>query len=141
MMRATPWICALALAGCNPSGSTTVTADVRPPLNQPFTLEVGQAAVFFEPALVIRFAAVADSRCPTNVYCIWEGDGVASLVLHVGPGMGDGPDHSVELHTNLQPHSTPWGPSYEIRLISLDPYPVFDHPQGPYRATLIVESH
>jgi len=140
-MRITPWIYALALAGCSSTTGPAVTADLRPPLNQPFTLEVGQAAVFFEPALLIRFATAADSRCPTNVYCVWEGDGVASLVLHVGPGSGDGPDLSVDLHTNLQPHSTPWGPYYEIRLLSLDPYPVYDQPQGPYRATLIVESH
>ena len=141
VMRYAFGILAIALAGCSPAAGPSVNADVRPPLNQPFTIEVGQAAVFFEPALVIRFAAASDSRCPSNVTCIWEGDGVASLVLHVGPLTGDGPDHHVDLHTNLQPHSAPWGPYYEIRLISLDPYPVHGTPQGPYRATLIVESH
>jgi hypothetical protein len=141
-MRPTTWIFAMALAGCSSTGGTAVTADLRPPLNQPFTLEVGQAAVFFEIALTIRFAAVpSDSRCPSNVTCIWAGDGVASLVLHVGPSVGDGPDHHIDLHTTLQPHSAPWGTSYEIRLISLDPYPIEGTPQGPYRATLIVESH
>ena len=141
MMRHAFGILAIAIAGCSSVGGPPVTADLRPPLNQPFTLEIGQSAAFFEPALVITFAAASDSRCPINAMCIWAGDGVASLVLHVGPRDGDGPDHHVDLHTFLQPRSAPWGPYYEIRLISLDPYPEVGTPQGPYRATLIVESH
>jgi len=116
--------------------------DLQPKLNEPFTLEVGQSARFLEPGVTITFAAVpSDSRCPIDAWCIWAGDGEVQLTLHVGPPNGDGPDLDARLHTNLEPHSAPWGVYYDIRLLALDPQPTLDRPTGSYRATLVVESH
>ena len=131
-----------ALAACGAPEPGGPLADLQPKLNEPFTLEIGQAARFVEPGVTITFAAVpSDSRCPTDVTCIWAGDGEVQLALHVGPPDGDGPDVVATLHTTLNPQSTPWGPNYDVRLVALDPQPSVNHPMADYRATLVVESH
>lgn len=131
-----------AVAACGPGRLEGPSADLTPPLNEAFSLRVGQSATFLEPALVIRFAGVpVDSRCPIDVQCIWAGDAVARLEFHVGPPDGKGPDFRVDLHTTLEPRTAPWGPYYEIRLLSLAPQPTSGQPRPDgYRATLVVES-
>ncbi|HXV91623.1 MAG TPA: hypothetical protein VD707_09670 [Gemmatimonadales bacterium] len=135
------WAAVLITAGCA-GGDVPLSAVRRPQLNTAFTLRVGQAAVLDEPAVVITFTAVThDSRCPVDVVCIWSGDGVVRLTLHVGPPGGEGPDVVADLHTNLEPRSTPWGPYYELRLLGLEPEPRMDPPPTePYRATLVMET-
>lgn len=134
---------AILLVGACGGGDLSPSADVRPQLNEPFTLGIDQSAVLSEPAVVITFTAVPhDSRCPLDVVCVWAGDAVVRLTLHVGPPEGDGPDLEVDLHTGQEPRSTPWGPYYELRLVSLSPEPrVRPGPQEPYRATLVMDSH
>ena len=123
-------------------GDVPLSADVRPHLNEPFTLAVGQSAVLDEPAVTVTFTAVTgDSRCAIDVICVWAGDAVVQLRLHVGPPDGDGPDVVADLHTTLEPRSTPWGPSHVLRLLALSPEPRIHPPQtAPYRATLVMES-
>lgn len=142
-MQRLVWSVALiTLAACGAREPSGPLAQLQPKLNEPFTLRAGQAATFFEPALSITFAGVPnDSRCPTDAMCIWAGDGEVQLTLHVGPLDGDGADLDAHLHTNLEPHSAPWGVYYEIRLLALNPQPSINHPMGEYRATLVVESH
>lgn len=131
----------LIAAACS-RGDVPLSADIRPHLNAPFTLELGQSAVLDEPAVTVTFTAVpSDSRCAVDVVCIWAGDAVVRLRLHVGPPDGDGPDLDADLHTSLEPRSTPWGPNYELRLLALRPAPRVDPPPSePYRATLVMES-
>jgi len=131
----------LIAAACS-RGDVPLSADVRPHLNAPFTLTVGQSAVLDEPAVTVTFTAVTgDSRCAIDVVCVWAGDAVVRLRLHVGPPDGDGPDITADLHTTLEPRSTPWGVSYELRLLALSPEPrVYPPPTEPYRATLVMES-
>lgn len=135
------WAAVLIATGCAGS-DVPLSAVRRPQINTPFTLQVGQSAVLDEPAVVITFTAVThDSRCPVDVVCVWSGDGVVRLTLHAGPPGGEGPDVLADLHTDLQPRSTPWGPYYELRLTALQPAPrVHPPPSEPYRATLVMES-
>lgn len=136
----------LTLAGLLAAACTEddapLSANLRPPVNTPFTLGIGQSAVLGEPAVTITFTAVPqDSRCPVDVVCVWAGDAVVALTLHVGPPDGDGPDVEAELHTGLEPRATPWGPYYELRLLDLQPAPRLDPPASePYRATFVMES-
>ena len=134
-------IIALLSAACA-TADAPLALDLKPPLNTPFTLEIGQSAVLTEPAVTITFTTVPhDSRCPVDAVCIWEGDAVVALILHVGPPDGDGPDVDAELHTNLEPRSTPWGPNYELRMLDLQPAPrLHPPPSEAYRATLVMES-
>ena len=134
-------LAAVLIAACA-GGDVPLSAVVRPQRDTPFTLQVGQSAVLDEPAVVITFTAVThDSRCPVDVVCVWSGDGVVQLTLHVGPPDGEGPDVVADLHTHLEPRSTPWGPYYELRLLALEPERRVNPPtRAPYRATLVMES-
>lgn len=137
-----PVLAAVLIAAACSRGDVPLSADIRPHLDAPFTLQIGQSAVLAEPALTVTFTAVPhDSRCAVDVLCVWSGDAVVRLTLHVGPPDGEGPDIVADLHTDMEPRSTPWGPYYELRLLALQPAPrVHPPPSEPYRATLVMES-
>ena len=105
-----------------------------PNLGDQFTLAVGQSATIADLGLWMRFIQVAeDSRCPTQVVCVWAGD--AAAVIEVAPLNGDSKEDT--LHTTLEPQRIPLGPA-ELRLVRLDPYPATPNsiPAGAYIATL-----
>ena len=61
------------VAGCQPN-------EIEASLGQEFNLAIGQSALVTGEELKIRFIEVInDSRCPTGVVCIWEGQ-VSCLV-------------------------------------------------------------
>ena len=118
---------------------TLVACDDEPAGPKPgeeFTLAVGEKATLDSIQTSVRFLAVSeDSRCPSQVQCVWAGDG--EVVLEIGPTDGDAAEDT--LHTN--PES---GPSavvlagYELTLLRLDPYPETpgEVSSEDYRATL-----
>jgi hypothetical protein len=88
-------------------------------LRQQFKLKVGQEVVVKEAGIKVSLnAIVEDSRCPTGVQCIWAGNGKVSVKLSKTKGEAV----SVELNTNAGPKSSAYQ-GYEVRLLSLDPYP------------------
>jgi hypothetical protein len=70
-------------------------------------------------------ALLADSRCPSDVVCIWEGEGRVEIGLTVG----DGPTVPVELSTGGPRTATQGG--FTITLVELAPYPVSTRPHVP----------
>lgn len=91
-----------------------------------FLIPFGQA--MFVPGTVfeVRFEALlADSRCPRDVVCVWEGEGKIEL----GLTMGDGPTVPAELSTH-SPVSVRYA-GFVITLVALDPYPVSTGPHEP----------
>jgi hypothetical protein len=88
-------------------------------LNEEFYLSMGQRALIAEEDLEIRFSEVTeDSRCPTDVTCVWPGRvtskveitraGVSHEVLLTEPGLQD--EYSIERHETyeLSFHITPY---------------------------------
>ncbi len=86
-------------------------------LGQEFTLAPGQAAAITGESLQIRFLEVVnDSRCPTGVTCIWEGQvscqveviysGSPNRMTLVQPGSGQGKAdfNDYSLTFNVQPY-------------------------------------
>ncbi|HKU17287.1 MAG TPA: hypothetical protein VJQ52_23035 [Steroidobacteraceae bacterium] len=70
--RTLPFFCLLALGGCADSLETTLGAPVQ--------LAPGQSAVIEDEELEVRFVGVAsDSRCPSDVACLWTGEVVVQL--------------------------------------------------------------
>jgi len=56
-------------AGCNPPGDNTHA------LGEEFVLPIGKTALIEDEQLAIKFVQViGDSRCPTGVECIWQGE-------------------------------------------------------------------
>ncbi len=123
------------LAACASGGAPSPTA---PAVNEEFTLRPGQTAAVSGTALRITFESVRDdSRCPTDVTCIWEGD--ATVVLKVAV---DAQESVREVHTNEggeRSRKVPAG-DFVISLERLDPAPRSTQPieASAYRATLRV---
>ena len=131
---------AVALTGCQ----VALTAEADPiehRLDEPFALEGGHQAIIRGEDLRLRFTEVLeDSRCPTQVQCVWTGQArIAVLVERAG-----GEPTTTEFNTNPAPGQnvqTARVDQYTIALLALDPYP-----QTPddsialedYRATLAV---
>lgn len=70
----------LALVGCQ-DGSLPTEPD-RPALGMAFQLSPGETAEIRGEGIRIGFEEVtADSRCPTDVWCFWEGEARAELLF------------------------------------------------------------
>ena len=66
-----------------------------------------------------------DSRCASDVVCVWSGDAVAEIRADP-PCFKEGcraPSAALRLHTNVEPRSGEYF-GYRILLVSLQPYPV-----------------
>lgn len=132
----------LALMSCRVDGPAR--ADVPEfNLNEPFTLSGGQEAFIRSEHLRLQFADVLeDSRCPTQVDCVWTGQ--ARITISV-QSAGTDPT-TVEFTTNPAPGQTVMEGEvgqYRVELLSLDPHP--QTPEAPirfedYRASLVVRT-
>jgi hypothetical protein len=88
-------------------------------VDQAFALGYGGTAKLADGSLSVRFDAVGeDSRCATDVQCVWAGNGRISLAVE-----GTGTSRTVSLNTTLDPHSADVL-GYRITLDSLAPAPV-----------------
>jgi hypothetical protein len=83
-------------------------------------VRVGQTIVV--EGIRVRFSAVeSDSRCGSDVVCIWEGDAVASFVVEQNCEC-ESAAFELKLHTTLDPKSgTAYG--FRVELLELAPYP------------------
>ena len=121
---------AAAAGGCDPANIEPRLARV----DEPFQLAVGERAVV--GGVSIRFVTVpSDSRCPTTVVCIWEGDG--AVLVEIGPVAGGGAADT--LHTRDNPKAIDLG-EITLELVRLDPYPETPGgiPAEEYVATFVV---
>jgi len=108
-------VTALIATACAPEvGAKTVG------LGEAFSLAIGQSASIDGEDLAIKFIdVVADSRCPSDVVCIWQGE-VACLVEVTYSGTGQ---QMVLTYPGLtqEPSQAQFG-SYQFTL-SVEPYP------------------
>jgi len=100
----------------------------------PFELAPGQSAEVTGTGFILTFNGIlSDSRCPTGVWCFWEGDARAEVTAST--------QETCVLHTSWQFSPTcPMG-IYEVLLEEVAPYPVDgDPPIDPsaYRVTLSI---
>jgi hypothetical protein len=128
------FMCAEVLAA-NPHSNSPLDV-VR--VGREFKLKVGQQVTVKGTKLRIRFVAVEnDSRCPSDVTCVWAGN--AAVQFQLGTGRGS---KTVTLNTSKSPSfagETEYG-GYKLKLVDLSPYPRSDRKiaRGDYTATLLV---
>jgi len=83
--------------------------------------------------LWLTFTGVpSDSRCASDVVCVWAGDAVAEIMADP-PCFLDGcraASMLMALHTTLEPREAEYF-GYTVRLVSLKPYPVSTSPIDP----------
>ena len=137
-------IISILVLGCSESDKSPTTNDDSslPTLDKQFDLKVGQTITVKSENIAVNFLEVpGDSRCPSDVVCIWAGQ--VSVVVNVtknGENLGDvtltlgfsNPDLSVK---NVG--------GYYIKVIAVNPYPVSTHKieQSEYIATLVVSKN
>ncbi len=97
------------------------------PLGEPFTLGVGEIVEVGGGGLVIGFNSIpADSRCPMEAFCVWEGNAEAALWLSLPIGNVE----YFSLHTTLDPqvhvHDI-----FRVELLWVAPYPTVGVPIPP----------
>jgi hypothetical protein len=118
---------AIAIAGMSACQGTSPTEPSGP---QTATLAVKQTATIAR-GLVLSFdRVVSDSRCPSGVVCVWEGEVTVALTL----SESDGPSAFT-----LSDHSTTRVVGgYTFQLVSVQPSPVAGTPtpENAYRATI-----
>ena len=108
------------------------------PLDQAFVLAPGQTVTVGSERLQVSFDRVAqDSRCPSGVNCIWEGD----AVVRVGVALPVRPGAVLELHTSGRFATAASYQGYRVRLESVAPAPAAGAPVVPaqYRIGLVVD--
>jgi len=100
-----------------PGTPGTLTPAIQAEVGREFDIAVGQEARLQGSNLVIRFRGVTnDSRCPSDVQCVWAGNAVAGFDLS-GAGQSD-----ALLNTTLDPKSVNYS-GYTIALVGLKPTP------------------
>ena len=83
-------------------------------------LRVGQEARVGGTVLLVTFLGVTnDSRCPSDVMCVWAGNAAVAIATRVAMG----PTVRHVLNTTLDPRSADVG-GYRVTLAGLRPYPV-----------------
>lgn len=100
------------LGGCqNPGGSEVYR------YGEEFELKLGEEARIGNDALAIEFVDVLeDSRCPSNVTCVWAGNGKVEIRFT---------RETLRLNTYLDPRDSTIS-NVNVELLSLKPYP--EHP-------------
>jgi hypothetical protein len=104
-------------------------------LDTEFSLKIGQSVNLQEQGIVIEFTDVLDdSRCPSDVECIWEGTVTLALKIYVqGSNLGEYILNSSNLHK-----ASFLG--YYVKLKVLNPYPISTETiqMSEYSGTFIV---
>jgi len=129
MRRLLLGLLALFIAACGGSGLGPTE-----PLDVKVVISVGQTALLDRTGLVLRFDAVlSDSRCPTDVVCVWPGEAVITVTL-----LARARQTRVELRTDPASARVTSVEGLRLELVQLEPYPrsTSPIPQGDYRATL-----
>ena len=140
----TKWIGCIMLvmtvAACatpsQPGGAGGPATSIQVQANREFEISAGQEAHIQGTPIVVRFRSVSnDSRCPSDVQCVWAGNAVVGLEL----SQGDGPTTEASLNTTLDPRLTKFA-GHTIKLVGLKPVPQSGKPisGGAYVATLEV---
>jgi len=119
--------------------ATLVACDdepVGPKPGESFSLAVGQRVTLDTVHTSVRFLTVSeDSRCPSQVQCVWAGDG--AVVLEIASAEANAAEDTLHTNSESGPRSTVLG-RFELTLLQLDPYPETPGAIAPedYRATL-----
>lgn len=120
---------------------TRVSAQA-PRLGREFTLRARQQITLPREGLRIKFVSVnEDSRCPTDVQCVWAGNAAVRLDVSIR-GKGS---KTLTLNTNNRSPSVDENlyRSYKLKLVDLRPYPRSNRKIAPgdYVVTLLVSKN
>jgi hypothetical protein len=111
-------------------------------LGREFKLRPGQQISLKGTKLRIQFAAVSnDSRCPSDVTCVWAGNAAVRLDVSTNRSNGKSLTLNTARGSSLATEADYRG--YKVKLVDLSPYPRSDHhlAAGDYVVTLLVSKN
>lgn len=134
------FVVAVVLLGCaltvrmNSFAAKQTTAQV----GKEFSLKIGQQVKLDGVDLQVKFVGVPqDSRCPSNVTCVWAGNAEVALDL-IDPKCTT----ILTLNTHIKSPTSDEAKvgDFRVKLVKLDPYPRSDQKISPsdYTATFLV---
>jgi len=97
-------------------------------LETPFDIQINQTAFIESENLQIRLSDIQDSRCPSDVQCVWEGQVTVSVSKDIG-GNNAG-TFVLGTATHLNPSIQQFD-KYFLQLIKVEPYPTSTEPILP----------
>lgn len=101
-------------SGTRDAGSTTAAHA----FGDTVRIDVRESAAWDAGRFVVAFDTVeADSRCPADAMCVWQGDAAARFRLTV-----EGRRAGATLHTATEPRQVEHA-GYVFRLVNVEPYP------------------
>ncbi|MDO8428905.1 MAG: hypothetical protein Q7S92_06880 [Candidatus Diapherotrites archaeon] len=110
--------------GCVTQPPVNPTNFVNAKFEEEFNLAQGQTAKFSDN-LEIKLIEIQDSRCPSKVTCVWQGEGKTILEIKQDAILVE--NITLTLDTNSSQTFTrkdKIGNQYLISLISIEPYPI-----------------
>lgn len=108
-----------------------LSVESEPKLGKEFSIQNGEQLVIQGKKITVKFVEVLkEYRCPKGVECVWAGNAKIAIYLN---------EELTALNTNLKPRQIVIS-GYQIKLISLSPYPHIDKKIDPedYTAKLII---
>lgn len=126
-------------SGCSsqPSGPAVLPNEtlIEASANAPFQLRAGQIASLNGGVMLAFRRVTDDSRCASDVQCVWSGD----ATVHIDVAVGRAAWSARSLHTHVEPRAVVHG-AYRINLLELAPQPVSTRSitSGEYVATFEV---
>lgn len=121
----------VTLAACQ---STSAPAPHAASLNQEIQLAPGEQAAYSQQGLSVEFVRVVDdSRCPSDVTCVWAGEIKVQLSTRIKAA--EAVQHEI---TAGQPATVG---DFRLIVVQVQPEPISTRPISPeeYRVTLRVE--
>ncbi|MFD2835361.1 hypothetical protein [Gramella sp. AN32] len=117
MKRALVILISILILGCSEEDNSDIRQyDLQ--VDENATLKVSECLDIKETAFELCLDFVEDSRCPTGVVCIWEGDAVVGLSLKSATVEKD-----FLLHTNENFPQDTLIDGLKIVLLNVSPYP------------------
>ena len=108
--------CASAADSSDPIEPEGTVVDAR--LGETFRLKAGGTARLDGGIQVFFRGGSNDSRCPSDVTCVWSGD----ATLHLRATVGRADWTPLELHTHVMPHAGDFY-GHVLTVVDLKPYP------------------
>jgi hypothetical protein len=98
--------------------NSTETIESNFEIGQEFSLDYHSTSFNEDEDIKVRFADIEESRCATNVTCVWAGNAKSAFKLDI---KGKAFEIALNSHPNLEKSTIIKG--YSIQLINVAPYP------------------
>lgn len=121
----------VALTACQSNGAPAPRAAS---LNQEIELAPQERAAYGPQGLSVEFVRIVeDSRCPTDVECVWAGEVIVQVATRIDKAQAE--QHQIKAGE----HATVG--AFRVFVVKVEPLPISTRqiPQEEYRVTLKVE--